>query len=79
MVAVPTISQKLKEDTFVSWVDPAILAPTSTFTCKCSLKRAFLNIGPSFEWGVLIPQEDKRICNEYDECAIPFYECVFRS
>lgn len=31
----------------------------------------------SFDWGIKIPSQDKRLCDKYNACVIPFYECDF--
>lgn len=71
------MSQNLKEDTSISWVDLVLLEINSIFARAGSLEKAFLDIGPFSDWGVFIPDEDKRICSDYGECVIPFYKCFF--
>lgn len=55
------MSRKSKEGTSVFWVDLAILATASTFAHEGNLEGAFLDVSPSSYWGVLIPNEGKRI------------------
>lgn len=75
---VPFKSQKSMKDDFVSWVDLAISITTYIFAREGSLENAFLNMGPSSDWGVLVLEEGKIICNEYKWCVNPFYECTFK-
>lgn len=70
-------SQNSKEDVFASWVDHVISTIVSTFAREGSLDRAFLDVYPSLDWGVLTSEEDIMICSEYDGCVIPFYWCIF--
>lgn len=71
------MSQKLKEDASTFWVDPVNSINSSAFAREGGLKKAFLDVGPSSDWGVLILEEDKRIYSEYGRCVIPFYEYKF--
>lgn len=50
MEVVSTVYQKSKEDTSISWVDPAILVIVFIFTGESNLERAFLDVGHSFDW-----------------------------
>lgn len=49
MEMIPAMCQKVKEDTSVAWVDPAVLAIVYIFTLEGSLKKDFLEVGPSFD------------------------------
>lgn len=71
------MSQNSKEDAFASWVDLAISITTSTFSREGNLEREFLDVSPSSDQGVLIPEESKRIYSEYGNCTIIFYKCNF--
>lgn len=74
---VSTISQKSKEEVCVSRADPTYSLVVSIFSRKGSLDGPFLIVGPSLDWGVLTPGEIERIYSEYDDCVIPFYQCIF--
>lgn len=48
----------------------------SAFTKVGGLDDAFIEVGSSSSYGILIITEDERICDEYGDCVIPFYECT---
>lgn len=51
----PIMSQKINGDVYASWVDLVISTTSSTFTREGNLERAFLNVGPFLDWGVMTP------------------------
>lgn len=77
MEMVPTMCQKVKEYTYVAWVHSTISTIIYIFARKGSLIRVFLEVGPSYNLGVLIPKEDKIIFSDSGECHVPLYECTF--
>lgn len=60
-----------------SWVDPVYSSIIFKFFKEGNIDRAFLEGGPSLHKGFLTSNENKRICNEYDDCIILFYDCTF--
>lgn len=73
------MSQTTKEDVFASWANPLISITAFIFAREVSLYMVFLGVGPSSGWGVLTPEEDKRICSEYGRYIIPLYKHTFFS
>lgn len=69
----PTMLRKAKRDNSSVWVDHETFDAAS----EGGLDRAFIEVGPPSDWGMLIPEEDKRVCSNYDGCAIPCQECLF--
>lgn len=61
MAATPIMRQKAKGHAFVAWVDPEISGTIYIFAHEGSLERAFLEVGHSSNWGVLIPEEDQKM------------------
>lgn len=41
------------------------------------LMEHFIEVGSSSDWGFLTPNGNERICSEYCDCTILFYECIF--
>lgn len=48
-------------------------------TWEVSIDGAFLDVGLFLDWGVFTPGENKRIYNEYGDCAFPLYKCFSQS
>lgn len=71
------MSQKLKEDVHASWEDLVFSSIVSIFVREGSLDGTFLDVGLPLDWGVFTLGDNERIYNEYGDCAIPFYQCVF--
>lgn len=71
---MPKKSQKTTQS---SWVDLVYSSTIYVFARDGNLDGEFLNVCPSLDRGVLTPNEDERICNEYGYCVVPFYECNF--
>lgn len=70
------MSQKSKEDVS-SYFDHVISTIASTVSREGSLDSAFMGVGPSLDWGLLNPEEDKNICSDNGRCIRPFYEYTF--
>lgn len=49
----------------------------SIFTCEHYLDHAITTVGPSEDWVMILPKEDKSICSKYDGCIVPIHECLF--
>lgn len=47
------------------------------FTIDSNLDGAFLKVSLSFDCGILTPYKNERICSEYGDWVIPFYEYIF--
>lgn len=47
------------------------------FSKPNGLDNAFTKVILSSDQGTLSPFEDERMCDKYDGCINPFYECVF--
>lgn len=47
------------------------------FAIEGNLNIAFLDVGPSSDWGVSDPNKNDRIRGEYDDYVSLFYECIF--
>lgn len=47
------------------------------FVSEGGLDWDFIEMGLLFDYGVLIPKEDKRVCNKYETCIIPIHERLF--
>lgn len=60
-----------------SWVDPVYSSIIFLFFKEGNIDGAFIEGGPSLHWGFLTSNENKRICNEYDDCVILFYDFTF--
>lgn len=67
------MSWKSNDDTYTFWVDLVSSLNVSAFVREGGLDGSFLDVGTSSNWGVLIVDEDKRVCSEYPKWAIPFY------
>lgn len=59
------------------WVDQEMLDTSSTFISKGDLDQAFTKVGHLSDQGLLIPEENKKACNKYDEYSIQLHECLF--
>lgn len=59
------------------WMDHETLDNASTFVPEGDLDRVFTEVGPSFDFGVLVFEKDKMMCSKYDRCVIHLYECCF--
>ena len=58
-------------------MDPVYSSTVSFFFIDGNIDGVFLEIGPSYDWGVLTSDENEKLCSEYGNCTIPFYECIF--
>lgn len=56
------------------FVDHEKLDTTSTPTNEVGLYEALMEVGPSKDWGMIPPKENKRICNKYDTCVVYLHE-----
>lgn len=59
------------------WMDSVYSSTISIFVRDGNLDGAFLEVVSSSDWGVLTPSDNVRICSEYDNYIILFYECTF--
>lgn len=71
------MSEKSKKGVCASWKDSVYSSSVSVFAREGNLDGAFLEVVPYLDWGALTFDENERICNEYGDYAIPFYECIF--
>lgn len=69
----PTMLRKANRDNSSVWVDHETFDAAS----EEGLDRAFVEVGPPSDWGMIILEEDKRVCRNYDGCVIPRHECLF--
>lgn len=60
-----------------SWKGSIYSSTISIFTGEGRLNGAFSDVGKLSLWGLTIPGEDDRICNEYGNCNIPLYKYLF--
>ncbi|KAI5412499.1 hypothetical protein KIW84_057245 [Lathyrus oleraceus] len=60
-----------------SWESFIFSSTVSVFTKEGNLDRAFFDIGQLSLWGLTIPDDEDKICNEYDYYIIPLYEYLF--
>ena len=59
------------------WVDAKITSISSALSTKVALGDANIMVGDPSEWSVLPVLGEKRICKSFDDCMVPFYECLF--
>lgn len=59
------------------WVDFEIVGTASIYGHLKKMDGAHVEVGLSSDWVVSHIGEGKIICNCYDGCTIPFYECLF--
>lgn len=59
------------------WEGYVFSSTVSIFTKYRNLDGAFSDVGELLLWGLTIPGNDDRICNEYGNCTIPIYEYLF--
>lgn len=60
-----------------SWVDSGILETSSTLDKPTIVREANIEVCSSSNWLVVPVETSKRICSNFEECSIPFYECLF--
>lgn len=61
-----TMLCKARGKFFTLLVDWEMLDTASIFISKGSLGRAFTELGPSSDWGLLVPEEDKGLCSKHE-------------
>lgn len=54
------------------WVDANIVGTPSILNTEVSLGDTNIMVGDFLEWLVLLMSGKKRICNSFDNCAVPF-------
>lgn len=64
--------RKAIENNSSMWVDWETFDTISVFFHEGALDYAFIEMGPSEDWGVIPPEKDKRICNKFDMSIVPF-------
>lgn len=60
-----------------SWVEPEYLAHKPVFFLGEEMSSGPLELGGSFDWGIILVPTEKRIFHTLEECFIPFYSCIF--
>lgn len=73
----PIMLHKVRWDNLLVWVNQEKLDTASNFVSKVGLGWAFTKMGHSFDWGVLVSDKDKMVCNKYGMCVIPIHESLF--
>lgn len=59
---------------FLSQQGPEILGIVFAFIREDDFDQVVTDVGPVTHWGMFPPNEDKRICSQHNEYAIPFYK-----
>lgn len=59
------------------WANEKVLSTSSTFSIESILSDVEIMVGDPTEWSVLPMLGEKRICSSFDDCMIPFSECLF--
>lgn len=59
------------------WVDAKVICTIYFLRIGVAIDVACIMAGDPLEWLALPMGPKKRICNSFDDCAIPLYECVF--
>lgn len=60
-----------------NWVDANVVSASLALSTKAAMKDAEILVGVPSEWLSLLVPGEKRICSSFDECMIPFHECLF--
>lgn len=64
-------------DSSLPWEGFLYSLNVSIFTKEGNLNKVFSKVGESSLWGLTIPSEDERICNDYGNCTMPLYKYIF--
>lgn len=59
------------------WVYAKVVTTYSTLTTEAALRDADIMVGDPLEWLALVVSGEKMICNSFDDCMVPFHECLF--
>lgn len=68
---------ELIEASKYSWVDSEILGTPYALNSLVVMRDANIEVSSPSDWSVLLVESGKRIYNNFDECFVPFYECLF--
>lgn len=58
-------------------MDEKVTSISSAVSTKVILRDYDIMFGDSLEWSVILVSGEKMIHSSFDDCMIPFYECMF--
>lgn len=58
-------------------MDSKITGTSSSMSTKAIMNAVGIMVGDPLEWLALLVSWEKGICSSFDDCVVPFYECLF--
>lgn len=59
------------------WVDSELEGTISVFDSAVKVEETHIEMDPYSDWFVSHIDANNKICNSFDMCYVPFYECLF--
>lgn len=59
-------------------MDTKIVGTSSVLSIEDVIDESVIMVGDHLEWLTLLLEPKKRICSSFNDCVIPFYECMFK-